>query len=44
MKFSKAVVELKDIRNTAKNYNLDEIISLDLIFLNKIAQIYYGII
>ena len=31
-------------KNIPKNYNLDEIISLDLIFLNKITQIYYGII
>jgi len=31
-------------KNIPKNYNLDEIISLGLIFLNKIAQFYYGII
>lgn len=31
-------------KNIPKNYNLDDIISLGLIFLNKIAQFYYGII
>ena len=30
-------------KNIPQNNNLDEIISLGLIFLNKIAQFYYGI-
>lgn len=34
----------EEFKNIPKNYNLDDIISLGLIFLNKITQFYYGII